>query len=90
MARYFCHSIIATLFFMVVVYIGMTQAARNRQYCSQAHTTNFGDVIKLLAPISLMRILKYASPIHAAHLTRPFFPSEYKRKNGLARETRKY
>ena len=65
----------------------MTQAPRNQQYCSQAHMINFGDVIKLLAPILLMRILKHASPIHAAHLTRPFFLSEYKEKSGLACDT---
>ena len=49
--------------------------------------TNFGDVIKLLAPILLMRILENASPIHSVHLTRPFFLAKYKRKSGLARET---
>ena len=47
--------------------------------------TNFGDVIKLLAPILLMQILKNASPIHTAHLTRPFFSSEYKKKVWLTR-----
>ena len=34
-----------------------------------------------------MQILKNASPIHTAHLIRPFFLSEYKRKSGLACET---
>ena len=76
--RYFCRSITATLFFYIIVIY--KTSSRNRHYCSQAHTTNFGEVIKLLAPISLMRILKHASPIHTAHLTRPFFLSEYKRK----------
>ena len=65
----------------------MTQAARNRHYCSQVHTINFGDVIELLVPISLMRILKHASPIHTAHLTRPFSQPNIKEKSGLAQET---
>ena len=67
---------------MIVVdtYIKTTQVVRNLPYCSQAHTANFDDVIEILAPILLMRILKHASPIHTARLTRPFFLSEYKRK----------
>ena len=65
---------------MIVIYMKTLQAARNQHNCSQAHTTNFDEVITLLVPISLILILKHASPIHIAHLTTPFFPYEYERK----------
>ena len=82
--RYFCHSITATLFFCdcypetssTNLTMLFTSAHDKLWWCHQIISTHFAN-----------RILKYASPIDTAHLTRPLLPSEYKRKSGLALET---
>jgi len=46
------------------------------------------DVNESSTPIALVQIPKIASPIHTAHLTRPFFPPPHKRiKSSLGNET---
>ena len=67
-------------FTMIVVYINTTQAAQTWHYCSQVHMTNFGDIIKLLAPVLLMRILILLT------WPEPFSCPNIKEKSGLASE----